>query len=73
MPHTTTERRVLDNLREQAGLTQPAMVEEPPSPGSRRFPLTPRQSLLLAVFFFVDICVLGVLFLLITNRIGLPL
>jgi hypothetical protein len=35
--------------------------------------LTPRQSLLLAVFFFVDICVLGLLFLLITNRIGLPL
>jgi hypothetical protein len=68
----TTERRALDSLREQAGLTQPPAVEEPLGPERRRFPLTPRQTLLLAVFLFVDVCVLGLLFLVVTQRVGLP-
>ena len=68
----TTERRVLDNVREQSGLTAPAPTEETTSPAPRRFRLTPLQTLLLAVFLFVDVCVLGLLFLLVTNRIALP-
>ncbi len=67
----TTERRVLDNLREQSGLTaaEPAETTAPPAP--RRFRLTPLQTLLLAVFLIVDVCVLGLLFLFVTNRIPL--
>jgi hypothetical protein len=72
MPHRTTQRRALDNLREQAGLTQTESVEESRAPAPRRFPLTPRQSLLLALFLVVDVCVLGLLFLLVTKRIALP-
>ncbi|HLC05385.1 MAG TPA: hypothetical protein VJK02_20305 [Anaerolineales bacterium] len=72
MSPRTTERRALDNLREQAGITQTEPEVEPLAPAPRRFPLTPRQSLLLALFLFVDVCVLGLLFLVVTNRIGLP-
>ncbi len=72
MSPRTTEKRVLDNLREQSGLTQTEPEVEPLAPAPRRFPLTPRQSLLLALFVFVDVCVLGLLFLVVTNRIGLP-
>jgi hypothetical protein len=68
----TTERRVLDNLREQSGLNAPAPAEESAPDAPRRFRLTPMQTLLLAVFLLADACVLGVLFLLVTNRIPVP-
>ena len=72
MSPRTIERRVLDNLREQSGLTAPAPAEEIAPPAPRRFRLTPLQTLLLAVFLFVDVCVLGLLFLIVTNRIAIP-
>jgi len=72
MSPRTTERRVLDNVREQSGLNTPAPTEETATPGPRRFRLTPLQTLLLAVFLIVDVCTLGLLFLLVTNRIALP-
>ncbi len=67
----TSERRVLDSLRETAGLNSAAPAEETP-PAPRRFRLTPGQMLMLALFLVVDVCVLGVLFLLVTGRLGLP-
>jgi hypothetical protein len=63
---------VLDNVREQSGLTAPASAEETAPPVTRRFRLRPLQTLLLAAFLVVDVCVLGLLFLLVTNRIALP-
>jgi len=72
MSPRTTERRVLDNVREQSGLNTPAPTEETATAAPRRFRLTPLQTLLLAVFLIVDVCVLGLLFLLVTNRIALP-
>jgi hypothetical protein len=68
----TTERRVLDNVREQSGLNAPAPTEETATPAPGRFRLRPLQTLLLAAFLVVDVCVLGLLFLLVTNRIALP-
>ncbi len=68
----TSERRVLNNLREQSGLTAPAPVDEAAPPAAGGFRLTPMQILLLAAFLLADACVLGLLVLLVTNRITLP-
>ncbi|MGA2112225.1 MAG: hypothetical protein ABSG98_08770 [Anaerolineales bacterium] len=64
---------MLDNLRERAGY-EPPEDELPPEETRRplRFHLTPAQSLLLAVFLFLDVCVLGALCLLVTQRVFLP-
>ena len=64
---------MLDDLRESAGFGEPG-EEQPPEETSRPFrpPLTPTQSLLLAVFFFLDVCVLGALCLVVTQRVFLP-
>jgi len=64
---------MLDNLREQAGY-EPSPDEVPAEETHRhsRFPLTPVQSLFLAVFLFLDVCVLGALCLLVTQRVFLP-
>jgi hypothetical protein len=63
---------MLDDLRQRAGFGE--IPEEPPEETRRPFraPLTPAQSLLLAVFFFLDVCVLGALCLVVTQRVLLP-
>lgn len=63
---------MLDDLRQRAGYEPPE--EETPQETSRRsrFPLTPVQTLLLAVFLFLDVFVLGALCLLVTQRVFLP-
>lgn len=72
MSPRTTEKRALDSLRERAGLNAAAQAEEVEPPAARRFALTPGQMLMLALFLLVDVCVLGVLFLLVTGRLSLP-
>jgi hypothetical protein len=72
MSPRTTEKRALDSLRERAGLNSPVQEEDVAPPAERRFPLTPGQTLMLALFLIVDVCVLGVLYLLVTARLSLP-
>ena len=76
---------MLDNLRDQAGSTPffqddsdllpPEEIIEEKKRGPFSIPtfgLTPQQRFFLSIMVFIEICVLGMFFLLITGKVALP-
>ncbi len=76
---------MLDNLRDQANSTPffqddddllpPEEIYEEKKKGPFSIPsfgLTPQQRFFLSIMFLVEVCILGVMFLLVAGKVALP-
>ena len=75
---------MLDNLRDQASSTpffqdddllppEEILEEKKRGPFSiSTFGMNPKQLFFLSVLFFIEICVLGVMFMLVTGKMAIP-